>query len=194
MWSSSRNFLVHGMWLTHLLWIQGRDNSSQNAVNGCSGSMMPSCSFIILIRHWNVHLYENCLLSYGSFHHSKPGCVWSPLREVHRNKMTCTKVVRPFREGNGKPLQYSCLENPMDGGVWWAPFYGVAKSRCDWATSFSLFTFTQWRRKWQPTPVFLPGESQGQQSLVDDWSNLAAAAAAVRPLKVCMAGEFLLKS
>jgi len=35
-----------------------------------------------------------------------------------------------------------------------------------WATSFSLFTFTQWRRQWQPTPVFLPGESQGQQSLV----------------------------
>ena len=31
----------------------------------------------------------------------------------------------------------------------------------DWATSFSLFTFTHWRRKWQPTPVFWPGESQG---------------------------------
>ena len=31
----------------------------------------------------------------------------------------------------------------------------------DWATSLSLFTFTRWRRKWQPTPVFLPGESQG---------------------------------
>ena len=33
-------------------------------------------------------------------------------------------------------------------------------------TSLSLFTFTHWRRKWQPTPVFLPGESQGQGSLV----------------------------
>ena len=53
----------------------------------------------------------------------------------------------------------------------------------DWATSLSLFTFTHWRRKWQPTPVFLPGESQGQRSLVgcrlwghtesDDWSDLA---------------------
>ena len=31
----------------------------------------------------------------------------------------------------------------------------------DWATSLSLFTFMHWRRKWQPTPVFLPGESQG---------------------------------
>ena len=36
----------------------------------------------------------------------------------------------------------------------------------DWATSLSLFTFIQWRRKWQPTTVFLPGESQGQRSLV----------------------------
>ena len=36
----------------------------------------------------------------------------------------------------------------------------------DWATSLSLFTFTHWRRKWQPTPVFLPGESQGRRSLV----------------------------
>ena len=36
----------------------------------------------------------------------------------------------------------------------------------DWATSLSLFTFMHWRRKWQPTPVFLPEESQGQGSLV----------------------------
>ena len=36
----------------------------------------------------------------------------------------------------------------------------------DWATSLSLFTFTRWRRKWQPTLVFLPGESQGRGSLV----------------------------
>ena len=36
----------------------------------------------------------------------------------------------------------------------------------DQATSLSLFSFMHWRRKWQPTPVFLPGESQGQGSLV----------------------------
>ena len=67
-------------------------------------------------------------------------------------------------EGNGTPLQYSCLENPMDGGAWWAAVHGVAKSR----TRLSDFTFTfmHWRRKWQPTPVFLPGESQGRQGLV----------------------------
>ena len=38
--------------------------------------------------------------------------------------------------------------------------------RHDWATSLSLSTFMHWRRKWQPTPVFLPGESHGRRSLV----------------------------
>ena len=43
---------------------------------------------------------------------------------------------------------------------------GSQRVRHDLATSLSLFTFMHWRRKWQPTPVFLPGESQGQGSLV----------------------------
>ena len=43
---------------------------------------------------------------------------------------------------------------------------GSLRVRHDWATSLSLFTFMHWRRKWQPTPVFWPGESQGQGSLV----------------------------
>ena len=43
---------------------------------------------------------------------------------------------------------------------------GLLRVRHDWATSLSLFTFMHWRRKWQPTPVFLPGESEGRGSLV----------------------------
>ena len=43
---------------------------------------------------------------------------------------------------------------------------GSLRVRHNWATSLSLFTFMHWRRKWQPTPVFLPGESQGWGSLV----------------------------
>ena len=43
---------------------------------------------------------------------------------------------------------------------------GSQRVRLDWATSLALFTFMHWRRKWQPTPVFLPGESQGWGSLV----------------------------
>ena len=56
----------------------------------------------------------------------------------------------------------------------------------DWATSLSLFTFMHWRSKWQPTPVFLPGESQGREPgglpsmgwhrVGHNWSNTAAAA------------------
>ena len=69
---------------------------------------------------------------------------------------------------------------------------GSRRVRHDWATSLSLFTFMHWRRKWQPTPVFLPGESQERRSLEGchlwdhtvghDWSNLAAAAAAAASL------------
>ena len=67
---------------------------------------------------------------------------------------------------------------------------GLLKVGHDLETSLSLFIFLHWRRKWQPTPVFLPGESQGRGSLVGllsmeshrvghDWSDLAAAAAAM---------------
>ena len=65
---------------------------------------------------------------------------------------------------------------------------GSRRVRHDWATSLLLSTFMHWRRKWQPTPVFLPGESQGRESLVGchlwghkrvrhDWSDLAVAVA-----------------
>ena len=77
-------------------------------------------------------------------------------------------------EGNGIPLQYCCLENPMDGGAQQAAVHGVTKSRIQ----LSDFTFTFHfplscigegngnPLQWQHTPVFLPGESHGQRSLV----------------------------
>ena len=67
-----------------------------------------------------------------------------------------------FREGNGTSLQYSCLENPMDGGAWWAAVHGVAKSQ----TRLSDFTFHFSLSCIGEGNVFLPGESQGRQSLV----------------------------
>ena len=48
------------------------------------------------------------------------------------------KLNRTSGEGNGTPLQYSCLENPMDGGGWWVAVHGVAKSQ----TRLRDFTFT----------------------------------------------------
>ena len=57
------------------------------------------------------------------------------------------------REGNGNPLQYSCLENPMDGGAWWAVVHGVAKSR----TRLSDFTFTLHFLAWRIPGTGEPG-------------------------------------
>jgi len=95
---------------------------------------------------------------------------------------------RDFGEGDGTPLQYSCLENPMDGGAWWAAVHGVAKS---W-TRLSDFTFPfhfhalekemathssvlAWRIPGTGEPGGLP--SMGSHGVGHDWSDLAAAAA-----------------
>ena len=97
-----------------------------------------------------------------------------------------------LREGNGTPLQYSCLENPMDGGAWWAAVHRVAKSR----TWLSDFTFTfhfhalekemathssvlAWRIPGTGEPGGLP--SLRSHKVGNDWSDLAAAAAAAVP-------------
>ena len=100
----------------------------------------------------------------------------------------CSCSVLTFGEGNGTPLQYSCLENPMDGGAWWAAVHVVAKSR----TQLSDFTFTfhfhalekemathssvlAWRIPGMGQPSRLP--SMGLHRVEHDWSDLAAAAA-----------------
>ena len=91
-------------------------------------------------------------------------------------------------QGNGTPLQYSCLENPMDGGAWWAAVHGVAKSR----TRLSDFTFTfhfpaletemathssvlAWRIPGTGEPGGL--QSMGSHRVGHNLSDLAAAAA-----------------
>ena len=85
---------------------------------------------------------------------------------AQENLQSRYKAVLAHSEGNGTPLQYSCLENPMDGGTWWAAVHGVEEGRTRLSDFTFTFTFMDWRRKWKPTPVFLPGESQGQGSLV----------------------------
>ena len=92
-------------------------------------------------------------------------------------------------EGNGNPLQYSCLEKPTDGGAWWAAVHEVARSR----TWLSDFTFTfhfhalekeiatyssvlAWRIPGMGEPCGL--QSTGSHRVGHDWSDLAAAAAA----------------
>ena len=101
----------------------------------------------------------------------------------------CGSSSPSYGEGNGTPLQYSCLENPMDGGAWWAAVHGVAKS---WAR-LSNFTFTfhfhalekemathssvlAWRIPGTEKPGGLP--SLGSHRVGHNWRDLAAAAAA----------------
>ena len=94
------------------------------------------------------------------------------------------------RKGDGTPLQYSCLENPMDGGARWAAVYGVTQSR----TRLSDFTFTFHFHAWEKEmethssvlPWRIPGtgapgglQSMGSHRVGHDWNDLAAAAAAV---------------
>ena len=95
--------------------------------------------------------------------------------------------------GNGNPLQYSCLENPMDGGAWWAAVHGVARSRTwlsDFTFSFHFHALEKamathssiltWRIPGTGEPGGLP--SLGSHRVRHDWSDLAAAAAAATPL------------
>ena len=65
-------------------------------------------------------------------------------------------------DGNGTPLQYSCLENPMDGGGWWATVHGVTKSWTQLSDVTFTFHFHALEKEMAPTTVFLPGESQGR--------------------------------
>ena len=93
-----------------------------------------------------------------------------------------------LREGNGTPQWYSCLENPMDGGAWWAAVHGVAKNQA----RLSDFTFTfhfhalekemathssalAWRIPGTEEPSRLL--SMGSHRVGHDWSDLASAAA-----------------
>ena len=92
-------------------------------------------------------------------------------------------------EGNGTPLQYSCPENPMDGGAWWAAVHGVAKSQT-WLSDFT-FTFHSHALEkamathssvlaWRIPGTGEPGGllSMGLQRVAHDWNNLATATAA----------------
>ena len=91
-------------------------------------------------------------------------------------------------EGNGAPLQYSCLENPMDGGAWWAAVHGVAKSQ----TRLNDFTFIFYCHALEKEiathssvlALRIPGTgepgglpSMGSYRVGHDWSDSAAAAA-----------------
>ena len=72
---------------------------------------------------------SHVLLAWGAL---RSDAEWSP------SPSSFIPLIRHHGEGNGNPLQYSCLENPMDRGAWWATVHGVTKSQ----TRLTDFTFT----------------------------------------------------
>ena len=104
-----------------------------------------------------------------------------------RKSIWCN-LVPFFREGDGTPLQYSCLENPMGGGVWWAAVHGVAKSQIrlsDFPFTFHFHALEKemathssvlaWRIPGTGEPGGLP--SMRSHRVRHDWSDLAEVAA-----------------
>ena len=137
--------------------------------------MSKECFYLSFAKVWNQLLLEGVMVLFiGKWYFETK--IWS------------SAVLRqwsPLREGNGTPLQYSCLENPMDGGTWWAAVHGVAKSQ----TRMSDFTFTfhfhalekemathssvlAWRIPGTGEPGGLL--SMGSHRVEHNWSDLAA--------------------
>ena len=106
-------------------------------------------------KGFSSHLHVNCL-----------PLLWSP------NLLPLTSSVFSWRCYSRTEKAMAPHSSTLAWKIPWTEEPGGLQStgswrvRHDWATSLSLFTFTHWRRKWQPTPVFLPGESQGLGSLV----------------------------
>ena len=111
------------------------------------------------------------------------------LKKKKDNSDQLPRLLTSFGEGNGTPLQYSCLENPMDGGAWKAAVHGVAEGQI----RLSDFTFTFYFHAlekevatrssvlaWRIPGMGEPGGllSMGSHRVGHDWSDLAAAAAA----------------
>ena len=121
------------------------------------------CAYISLKqpwRNWFLHAPHLFVLVMRSFFpKSVRLCLWAR-----------SSVVSIFR------LHLEVLMAPHSSTLAWRILWmeepgrllsmGLLRVGHDWAASLSLFSFMHWRRKWQPTPVFLPGESQGWGSLV----------------------------
>ena len=151
--------------------------------SGPSNSYWVLCTILLC---WCYALFYSALL----MSEVKKASSYTHMRQnspVGINLPIAMTQIRPG-EGNGTPLQYSCLENPMDGGAWWAAVHGVAKRR----TALIDFTFTFYFHAlekemashsnvlaWWIPRMGQPGGLPSMEShrVLHDWSDLAAAAA-----------------
>ena len=161
-------------WLD-LLAVQGTLKSLLQCYSSEASILLPSAFFIIQFSHPYMTTGKTIALTRWTFVDKVMSLLFNMLLRL------------VIGEGNGTPLQYFCLENPMDRGAWWAVVHGVAKSR----TWLSNFTFTfhfhalekemathssvlAWRIPRTREPDGLP--SLESHRVGHDWSDLAAAA------------------
>ena len=141
--------------------------------------------FCLISRLWSQEDMDTCLAMRSRFKDvgsllpvSELLSLWNsyfcPLPSLTSRRTWCFQFLRLLRVLLCKPVEKAMA--PYSSTLAWKiPWMeepgrlqsmGSPRVGHDWVTSFSLFTFMHWRRKWQPTPVFLPGESQGWGSLV----------------------------
>ena len=111
--------------------------------------------FRVFLGLWNV---EECLCLEIASHP-----VWFLYQETIFNWLPFAYYWEKAMAPHSSTLAWKIPWTEEPGGL---QSMGPLRVGHDWATSLSLFTFMHWRRKWQPTPVFLPGESHGRWSLV----------------------------
>ena len=126
------------------------------------------------VKHKHPYTRYSELSVYPQLCHSHGSCL----------SCICCYPVSCFGEGKGTPPQYSCLENPMDGGAWKAAVHGVAEGLSDFTFTFHFHALEKemathssvlaWRIPGTGEPGGLP--SMGSHRVGHDWSDLAAAA------------------
>ena len=168
--------------------------------NITSNKYSPLKFYLLLLKHFKIKIVSvkcNSLL----FSNPDPILLLLSNAKYHHSNFACSNHL--YGEGNGTPFQYFCLENPMDGGAWWAAVHGIAKSQT-WVSNFT-FTFhfhalekeiaahssvLAWRIPGTKEPGGLP--SMGSHRVRHDWSDLAAAAVSHAKLPVFVLGVLIL--
>ena len=116
--------------------------------------------FLPLTPLGNVICFQ-CKWLWSESRSSRVGFQW----KLQNKKITRLLCVRSECEFQGERAKSKGRKRWVKEKVFYVRIR-IATQNTGWATSLSLFTFMHWRRKWQPTPVFLPGESQGRGCLV----------------------------
>ena len=152
-----------------------------------SGEPLPSpCAYLcchkwkdfLLFKGWICSIICILLWFFFKFALVKWSIRWADVQQQTRREIEIEVYYSQVLEVFGKPrgTTKKAMATHSSTLAWKIPraeepgrlqSMGSWRVRHDWVTALSLFTFMHWRRKWQPTPVFLPEESQGPGSLVD---------------------------